>query len=386
LKVDPGSKITGLALVRIERTPDGEIHYALHLAHLEHRGVAVHRAMQQRAGYRRRRRTANLRHRAPRFLNRGRPKGWLPPSLRSRVENVVHWAQRYQRLVPLTRIEVERVKFDLQLLDNPEISGVEYQRGALWGWEVRAYVLEKFHHACAYCHTSNVPLELDHVRPRSRDGSDRISNLVPACHPCNTTKGNWTATEWGHPEVEAQAKAPLKDAAAVNATRYALCEALRTLGLPLRTWSGGRTRWNRDHCGLPKDHALDALCIGDLAGVTTGTWRTLVITAKGRGAYRRTNVNDAGFPVGYLMREKRVRGFATGDLVHADVPPPRRTAGVHVGRVAVRRTGSFRVGQVDGINVAFCHLRQRADGYAYFLGAVPAPEPAEHSTSASSPG
>jgi hypothetical protein len=75
LKLDPGSKTTGIALVRIEETADGEIHHAFHLAHLEHRGAAIHRAMVQRAHYRRRRRTANLRHRAPRFLNRGRPKG-----------------------------------------------------------------------------------------------------------------------------------------------------------------------------------------------------------------------------------------------------------------------------------------------------------------------
>jgi stalled ribosome alternative rescue factor ArfA len=269
--------------------------------------------------------------------------------------------------VPLTRVEVERVKFDLQQLQNPEISGVAYQRGNLWGWEVRSYVLHKFQHRCAYCHTSAVPMELDHVLPKSRGGTDRVSNLVPACHLCNSEKGNRTAAEWGHPAVEVQAKAPLKDAAAVNATRYALCDVLRTLGLPVGTWSGGRTRWNRDRCGLLKDHALDALCVGELARVEAGRWRTLKISAKGRGSYQRTNVNDSGFPVSYLMRHKRVRGFQTGDLVRADVPPPRKTAGCHVGRVAVRQRGSFRVGRIDGIHASYCAVLQRADGYDYHL-------------------
>ena len=82
LKLDPGSKTTGIALVRVEQTQEGEVHHALHLAELSHRGEVVHQALQRRAGYRRRRRSANLRHRPPRFANRGRESGWLPPSLR----------------------------------------------------------------------------------------------------------------------------------------------------------------------------------------------------------------------------------------------------------------------------------------------------------------
>jgi 5-methylcytosine-specific restriction endonuclease McrA len=370
LKVDPGSKTTGIALVRIEDTAEGEVHHALHLAHLAHRGGAVHTALVKRAGRRRRRRTANLRHRAPRFLNRTQPTGWLPPSLHSRIDNVLTWARRYQRLVPLSQIAVERVKFDTQLLQHPEISGVEYQRGTLQGWEVRSYLLEKFHHRCAYCQKTNVRLELDHVHPRSRDGDNRVSNLVLACHPCNSEKGARTAAEWGHPEVQAQAQASFKDAAAMNTTRYALCDALKRLGVPLSAWTGGRTRWNRDRSGLPKDHAFDALCVGEVVRVESGKRRTLQITAKGRGSYQRTNVNKVGFPVSYMMRQKRVRGFATGDLVSADVPPPRKTASHHRGRVAVRITGSFRIGTVDAINAKWCRLLQRADGYAYALVAL----------------
>ena len=116
LKIDPGSKTTGLALVRVEETKEGEIHHALHLAELAHRGEEVRERLRKRAGYRRRRRSANLRYRPPRFLNRRRPPGWLPPSLRSRIGNVLTFARRSQHWAPLTRIDVERVKFDTQLL------------------------------------------------------------------------------------------------------------------------------------------------------------------------------------------------------------------------------------------------------------------------------
>ena len=350
LKVDPGSKTTGIALARVEARAEGEVHHALHLAELIHRGEEVRQ---------------RLRYRASRWRNRRRAPGWLPPSLQSRIGNVLSWARRYQRWVPLSRIEVERVKFDLALLQNPELSGVEYQRGELFGWEVRSYLLEKFGRQCAYCRISTVPFELDHQLPRSRGGSNRVSNLVLSCHECNLAKGDKTAAEWGHPEVERQARARLRDAAAVNTTRYALVEALTTLGLPMRSWSGGRTRWNRDRFGIKKTHCFDALCVGELTGVRLPALRPLVIIAQGRGRYQRTNVDAAGFPRGYLTREKRIRGCSTGDLVRAVVPGHLKTGGVHLGRIAVRASGSFRVGTIDGINTRYCRVVQCLDGYDY---------------------
>lgn len=296
------------------------------------------------------------------------------------------WAQRYHQWVPLTRIDVERVKFDLALLQNPELRGVEYQHGDLFGWEVRSYLLEKFQHRCVYCGRGATACEIDHVLPRSRGSSNRVSNLVLSCHDCNAAKGDRTAAEFGHPQVEAQARTPLKDAAALNATRYALVEMLRVLGLPIGTWTGGRTRWNRDRFGIEKHHCLDALCVGDLAGVETGRSRTLLITAQGRGLYQRTNVDASGFPRGYLTREKRIRGFSTGDLVQAEVPMHLKTGGRRLGRVAVRASGSFRVGKIDGINARYCRVIQRSDGYGYALKARTAalPPPAS-STGASAP-
>src|SRR5260221_9576333 len=274
LKIDPGSQTTGMALARIEQTEEGE---------------AVHHALVQRASYRRRRRSANLRYRPAPFANPTRQKGWLPPSLLSRIRNVLTWARRYHRWVPLTRIDVERVKFDLALLQNPELTGVEYQRGELFGWEVRSYLLEKFQHRCVYCGRENTAFELDHFRPRSRGGSNRVSNLALSCHDCNAAKGDRTASEFGHPQVEAQARQPLRDAAAVNPTRFALVEALRLLNLPMGTWSGGHTRWNRHRFGAKKTHALDVLCVGEVADVRWPGMRRRAIRAQGRGGYQRTN-------------------------------------------------------------------------------------------------
>ncbi|SRR5579883_575181 len=395
LKLDPGSRTTGLALVRVEQTGEGEVHHALSLAEVQHRGEQVHLNKVTQWQARRRRRSANLRHRKPRFDNRAKPAGWLPPSLLSRVGNVLTWAKRLSQWVPVRRIEVERVRFDTQLLQNPEISGMQYQKGTLAGWEVRTYLLLKYEYRCVYCRGSEMPFEIDHVIPRSRGGSNRISNLVLSCHDCNAAKGNLTAAEWGHPEVEAQAKAPLKDATAVNATRFKVVEALQELGLPISTWSGGRTRWNRDTFGIEKTHARDALCVGNLTGVKPGKLKTLVIKASGRGQHCRTLWTKYGFPRAYLPRQKMVTGFITGDRVKAVVPARLKTAGIHIGRVAVRTSGFCAIrtsnGVIDGINVKYLTLVQRGDGYEY-LAAVepggdqsPLPPPSPKGAPASSP-
>ena len=67
------------------------------------------------------------RDRAPRFLNRTKPVGWLAPSLQHRVDTTRAWVDRLQRLAPIDAIAQELVRFDMQKMENPEISGAEYQ-------------------------------------------------------------------------------------------------------------------------------------------------------------------------------------------------------------------------------------------------------------------
>lgn len=374
LGIDPGSKTTGLALCRVEPTDAGPVRHILLQAELTHRGQAVHLALTGRASLRRGRRTRNLRYRAPRFDNRTRPKGWLPPSLRSRVDNVTSWTARLRRYSPVTDVALERVKFDMQLLQNPDIAGVGYQRGTLAGFEVREYVLLRDGHQCVYCDEKNVPLNLDHVLARANGGSDRVSNLAAACIPCNQRKDKqYIEAFLAHDPVRLarilkRCKAPLRDAAAVNATRNAILVALLRTGLPVETGSGGRTKYNRTQLQLPKTHALDAACVGHVAGVDHADTPVLVIKATGRGSYQRTRVDKFGFARGYLMRQKAVQGFQTGDYVKANVPSGKK-AGTHTGRVAVRATGSFNIqtpdGVVQGIGWRHCRILQRADGYGY---------------------
>jgi 5-methylcytosine-specific restriction endonuclease McrA len=192
VKVDPGSKTTGIALVQ-----SGKVIFA---AELTHRGQAIKDALESRRAIRGSRRQRNTRYRKPRFMNRTRPKGWLAPSLQSRVNNLQTWLVRFVKLCNVQAISMELVRFDTQLMHNAEISGVEYQQGELAGYEVREYLLEKFSRKCCYCGKTDIPLEIEHITPKSRGGSNRVSNLCLACHPCNQRKGNQTATEFGFPK------------------------------------------------------------------------------------------------------------------------------------------------------------------------------------------
>ena len=374
VKLDPGSKESGGAVVR----KAGRALYVLQFFCLLHRAVQIHKKMKQRAGYRRRRRSANLRYRASRFDNRKRRAGRLPPSLQHRVDTTVSWVRRLMRIAPLNGVIVESVKFDAQKMMNPEISGVEYQRGELFGYEVKEYLLEKWGHACFYCGERDAPFEVDHIVPKARGGSDRVSNLTIACHDCNQAKGDRPVEEFlaGRPDLldklKKQAKTPLRDAAAVNSTRKALLQELEKLGLPVKTGTGAQTKFNRTRLSLPKEHWIDALCVGKVDEVHGTDKRPLFIKCTGRGSHQRTRVDAFGFPRGLCMRKKMIHGFQTGDIVEATVPKGKKQ-GILSGRIAVRGRGTFVIrtdkGNVDGISWKYCRLLSRNDGYGYsFIG------------------
>jgi 5-methylcytosine-specific restriction endonuclease McrA len=368
LKIDPGSRTTGLVLVSEHSAT------VVWAAELTHRSRAIRDALLTRRAFRSNRRQRHTRYRPARFSNRHRPGGplgvWLPPSLRSRVEHITTWSRRLAQRCPIRAISVELVRFNTQAMVNPEIRGMAYQQGELLGYEVREYLLEKWQRTCAYCGAMGVPLQVEHIVPRARGGSDRVSNLTLACGPCNQRKGSQTAAEFGFPQVQVQAQRPLNDAAAVNSTRWALYQALQATGLPVEAGTGGRTKYNRTRLGWPKTHWQDAACVGASTPdhLRIATPMVLQVTATGRGLHSRTKLDTYGFPRLRLPRQKRFFGFQTGDMVEAIVRSGTKQ-GRYVGRVAVRASGSFNVttvtGTVQGLHQRCFRLLQRADGYRY---------------------
>jgi 5-methylcytosine-specific restriction endonuclease McrA len=374
VKIDPGSRNTGIAVVN---DTSAEVVFA---AVLVHRGAAIRKALEQRRAARRSRRQRHTRYRKPRFLNRRqRKEGWLPPSLESRIANVLTWVERLRRLCPIAAISMELVRFDLQLLEHPEISGIEYQQGTLQGYELREYLLEKWDRKCAYCDGSNVPLQVEHVQCRAKLGSSRVSNLALACERCNVKKGAQDVRAFLQDDpgrlahILAQLKTPLHDATAVNTTRWALYGRLQALGLPVETGSGGLTKYNRILRGFPKTHWLDAACVGNSTPETLEVEGVvpLLINATGHGSRQMCLMDRFGFPRTAAKQVKRVNGFQTGDIVQAIVTSGKKI-GTYVGRVAIRATGYFNITMkhrtVQGISHHSCTHLHRCDGYSYQKG------------------
>jgi len=213
----------------------------------------------------------------------------------------------------LSWLAIERVKFDMQKLVKPEITGIEYQQGTLFNYDVKEYLLEKYDHQCMYCKTENDrPLEIEHIVARSRGGSNRVSNLGIACHDCNQKKSNILIEVFlkDKPEllkkILSTAQKPLRDAAAVNATRNQLYLECINTGLPVNTGSGSQTKYNRHNFNIPKTHALDAACVGNV--LVVNNWRRphLEIKCTGRGQYQRTKPDQYGFPRTISKMSKRV--------------------------------------------------------------------------------
>ncbi len=369
LKIDPGAKHTGLALVN---DSTGEVVFA---AELKHRGFAIRESLTSRRQLRRSRRSRKTRYRQPRFNNRTRSKDWLAPSLESRVENIKTWVEKLRRFAPFGAISQELVRFDMQLIRNPDIQGKEYQQGTLYGYETREYLLQKWNRQCAYCGVKDVPLQIEHIYPRAKGGSNSITNLTLSCGKCNTKKGTKDVKDFLKKDptrleqILKQAKKPLADAASVNTTRFALLNVLKSTGLPVETGSGGLTKFHRTQQGLPKAHWLDAACVGQSTPILNIKGiKVLFITANGHGTRQICRTDKYGFPNRYCSRTKFHFGFQTGDIVKAVVVSGKKV-GQYIGRIATRATGSFNIstknGLVQGISHKYCKHIHKKDGYSY---------------------
>lgn len=375
LKLDPGAKVTGIAIKQGSKVLFG--------AELQHRGQQIKDSLLSRRQLRRGRRNRKTRYRQARFLNRTRSDGWLAPSLQHRVLTILTWVRKFirlapagriARLAPAGRIALELVRFDLQLMQNAEISGVLYQQGELQGYEVRQYLLEKWNRKCGYCSIENVRFEIEHFQARSKGGSGRISNLAIACNSCNQAKGNQDIQNFLAGKTDLlnrilkQAKSSLKDASAVNSTRWALFNALKEIGLPVAIGTGGQTKFNRTRLNLPKAHWLDAACVGQVDSLEVLTSKPILIAAKGHGTRQMCGTDKYGFPTRHRSRVQVHKGFQTGDIVVATVTAGKKV-GSYVGRVLCRASGSFDVvtttGRVAGINHKYCKAIHKKDGYSY---------------------
>jgi hypothetical protein len=195
-----------------------------------------------------------------------------------------------------------------------------------------------------------------------------------ACDKCNKKKGTQDLEKFlaKKPEllkkILLQAKRPLRDAAAVNSTRWALFNRLKDTGLSVITGSGGLTKFNRTRLKLPKTHWLDAACVGKIETLEILTTKPLLIKSMGHGTRQQCRTDKYGFPNRHCSRNKFHFGFQTGDVVKSIVSKGKKV-GIHVGRIATRASGSFdiftKLSRVTGVSYKTCKTLHKKDGYSY---------------------
>ena len=364
LKIDPGSRTTGIAIVDDNNS-------VVMLAEIEHRGHIIKKNLDSRRAIRRSRRQRKTRYREARFQNRTKPKSWLAPSVKSRADNVINFIRKYKNLLNIAKVEIERVSFDTaQMSSETKLWGDDYQQGNLYNKNLREFVFSKTKGRCSYC--GEKATEIDHIISKSKGGSNSVFNLTPTCRSCNEKKSNLSLKEFGKlmnkDFSKLEPKKLPKDAAIVQSARNYMVKEITNIIPNTTTYEAWITKYNRDQLGLTKQHYYDALSVGEIKDYKFLTDKVLIISAKGRGSRQMCRMDRFGFPRTSAKASKTVKGFQTGDIVKAVVPTGSKQ-GEYLGRVAVRSRGFFNIetksGLAKDIGYKFCRLLQRNDGYSY---------------------
>lgn len=251
LGVDSGSKHIGVSATIKDKV--------LFEADVELRNDIVD-LLSTRRELRRSRRNRKTRYRKPRFNNRRRKDGWLAPSVKQKIDSHLTMVSKVCKILPISNITVEVASFDIQKIKNPTISGTDYQQGEqLDFWNVREYVLFRDGHICQCCKgkSKDKILNVHHIESR-KTGSDAPNNLITLCETCHKGyhKGTVKLPKTIHRGMS------FRDATFMGVMRWAFYNKLKKTYPNVSLTYGYITKNTRIENGLPKDHYIDARCIG----------------------------------------------------------------------------------------------------------------------------
>lgn len=134
----------------------------------------------ERKMYRRGRRN-KLWYRKPRFLNRNKKEGWLPPSIQRRYDTHLELIKKLKNILPVSEVIIEKANFDIQKILDPEIQGIKYQHGDLYGYNnMKNYLMAREHGKCQLCKKDfkGEHSHIHHCEQRKEGGSNRAENLA----------------------------------------------------------------------------------------------------------------------------------------------------------------------------------------------------------------
>jgi len=251
--VDAGSQFIGVSVT----TGEKEVFAAEAVLRTD-----ITELLSSRSEMRRARRSRKTRWRKARFNNRRRPEGWLPPSVRWKVEAHKRLIARICKILPVNKIIVETAQFDIQKIKDPTISGIDYQCGDQLGYQnVKEYVRARDGHKCQTCGKSKIELHVHHIESR-QTGGDAPNNLVTLCVECHENVHN------GSLDLSKKRGQSFRDTTAMTIMRPTLLKELRQIYPNVQETFGYITKYHRQQAGLEKSHVNDARCIEGKIPVT----------------------------------------------------------------------------------------------------------------------
>ena len=229
----------------------------------------VHSLLTTRAMYRRCRRNRKTRYRKPRFLNRKRKDGWLPPSTEGKLNANFFWIDKFCSLVPNPILHIEVGKFNIAKMINPSIMGAEYQQGQCVGYYgVRYFVFDRDNYTCQVCGKSKGKvLHTHHIRYKSLGGTDRADNLITVCTECHTSKNHKEGGILYKWMKEGKKVKQYKEATFMNILR---ARTYKKYPNAIITY-GSITTPKRKELGLAKTHYNDAIAITNIDNIKENT-------------------------------------------------------------------------------------------------------------------
>ena len=165
------------------------------------------------------------------------------------------------KILPITNIIVEVASFDIQIINNPNISGTDYQQGEqLDFWNTREYVLFRDNHTCQCCKgkSKDKILNVHHIESR-KTGGDSPKNLITFCETCHTNyhKGKITIPQ------NIKRGMSFRDASFMGIMRWAFYNKLKESYENVSLTYGYITKNTRIQNNLNKEHYIDARCISN---------------------------------------------------------------------------------------------------------------------------
>ena len=165
-----------------------------------------------------------IRNTESRFCNRKRDEGWLTPSVNHLVDTHIHLLHKMQKFLPITDVALEVNRFAFLLLEDPSISGVDFQNGPLKGFDNRdAAVYDLQDGKCLLCRKEIE--HYHHIVPKSRGGSNTLGNIAGLCKSCHD-RANQATSQYAPSMAAARMMSPL----------------------PSRTRPGRKTAWSPAYC------------------------------------------------------------------------------------------------------------------------------------------